>query len=338
MNPHTPIVALDSAGTDKAPSPLPAQRIVAFPNRSGLRLVGVLHLPVGPVGDLGVLLLSPGIKMRVGPHGLYRRMTEMFLAAGLPVLRFDFYGLGDSEGTLPESLLRDVYNHIEVGRFVNDSLDAMDWMQTQCGISRFIVSGLCGGAVTGLLAGSRDPRVAGLLGLGITPLLASRAAKPGAYMTAGQLKRMKEGYLRKLLTPKAWLRLLTLKSDYRVIWKALTHTPTPPAATPSQSENPEADNTNPLFPPAFFKMLSTERPILLVFGGADRLTWEFEEKFVARHRDALAKLPPIYDVHVVQTANHVLSLEAWQQEMLDVSAAWLRRWFPAPASLAGGAA
>lgn len=313
-----------------------SQRIVAFDNRAGLRLFGVLHMPLGPVGPVGVLLLSPGVKMRVGPHGLYRRMTETFLAAGLPVLRFDFFGLGDSEGELPEELLRDVYNHIEVGRFVNDALDAMDWMQAECGTQRFIVSGLCGGAVTGLLAGSRDPRVAGLLGLGITPLLASRAARPGDYMTSGQLQRMREGYLRKLFKPSAWLRLLTFKSDYRVIWKALApKRPAPATAATTPSPTAEPDNTNPLFPPAFFKMLSTGRPMLLVFGGADRLTWEFEEKFVARHREALAQLPANYQVHVVPRANHVLSLEEWQQEMLGVSRAWLQQWFPTGHAQAG---
>ena len=140
---------------------------------------GVLHVPDGPrAHDLGIILLSPGVKMRVGPQRLYPRMTDHFVSLGVPVLRFDFYGLGDSEGTLPEERLKDVYNHIEVGRFVDDSVDAMNWMAEQCGTRRFILSGLCGGAITGLLVGERDERVAGLLALGITPLLASRSADP----------------------------------------------------------------------------------------------------------------------------------------------------------------
>jgi predicted alpha/beta hydrolase len=152
---------------------------VAFRNRQGLRLFGVLHTPEGPRrSDVAVILLSPGVKMRVGPQGLYRRMTEMFVALGFSVLRFDFFGLGDSEGTLPEENLKEVYGHIEIGRFVDDTVDAMNWMQEQFGTKRFVVSGLCGGAITGLLAASRDARIAGLLGLGITPLLASRTRRP----------------------------------------------------------------------------------------------------------------------------------------------------------------
>jgi pimeloyl-ACP methyl ester carboxylesterase len=252
----------------------------------------------------------------------------MFTRMGLQVLRFDFYGLGDSEGTLTEQQMRDVYNHIEVGRFVGDTIDAMDWMEQHCGTRRFILSGLCGGAVTGLLAGSRDDRVAGLLALGITPILASRAANPAQYMTLGQLDRMKRGYVAKLLSPKAWLRLLTLQSDYQVIWKSMTSRSrsrrAPAAATAAPDEQ---DNASPLFPPAFFKMVSSKRPMLLIFGGSDRLAWEFEEKFVARHRVELSKLPAMYDVHVIQHANHVLSMDSWQREMLEASASWLRTRF-----------
>lgn len=309
---------------------------VVFENRQGLRLFGILHEPAAAaVGDLAVILLSPGVKMRVGPERLYCTLTEQIVQLGLPVLRFDFYGLGDSEGEVAEELLKDVYNHIEVGRFVDDTIDSMDWMAREHGIRRFILSGLCGGAITGLLTAQRDARVAGLLALAITPVLASRSADPALYMTAGQLTEMRKTYLGKLLSPKSWLRLLTLRSDYRVLWRALTQPlrarPKPEAAeTPARL--PEDDNASPLFPPAFFAMMETRRPILMIFGASDRLGWEFEEKFAARHRERLSQVRPFYDVHTIGEANHVLSFKPWQQEMLNVSAEWLQRWFGAGAA------
>lgn len=315
------------------------QRPVAFANRAGLKLFGILHEPVQPRPDApGIILLSPGVKMRVGPQRLYKRMAEQFAAAGFAVLRFDFYGLGDSEGALSEELLRDVYNHIEVGRFVDDTLDAMDWMQQTTGTRSFVLSGLCGGAITGLLTGARDPRVSGLLALGITPLLASRSADPSLYMTRGQLENIGQTYLGKLFNPGAWLRLLTLQSDYRLLWRSLVKPRIAPAPPPAAAAAPpvEADNASPLFPPAFFEMLRTKRPMLLVFGGSDRLHFEFEEKFLARHRERLAAEPAGYDLHVVERANHVLSSDLWQKEMLAVSAGWLDTHFvpaaPSPAT------
>lgn len=311
------------------------QQPIVFRNRAKLQLFGILHTPDQPRrGAPAIIMLSPGVKMRVGPERLYRRMAEQFVAGGMTVLRFDFYGLGDSEGTLTEELLRDVYNHIEVGRFVDDTIDAMDWLQRQIGESTFILSGLCGGAITGLLAGARDQRVVGLLALGITPLLASRSADPSLYMTWGQLDNIGQTYLQKLLKPGAWLRLLTFRSDYRLLWRSLVRSRKAPPA-PATAPPPETDNASPLFPPAFFEMLRTRRPILLVFGGSDRLHYEFDEKFVARHRERLAAWPAAYDLHVVDKANHVLSYDAWQSEMLSVSQRWLDRHFlhAAPAAV-----
>src|SRR5688572_12202621 len=64
----------------------------------------------------------------------------------------------------------------------------MNWMEETYGSRRSLLSGLCGGAITGLLAGDRDARVAGLLGLAITAVLASRAADASRHMTIGQLE------------------------------------------------------------------------------------------------------------------------------------------------------
>ena len=54
---------------------------VTFQNRKGQRLFGILHTPSGrPPGDLVLLLLSPGVKMRVGPQRLYLGITDALLA------------------------------------------------------------------------------------------------------------------------------------------------------------------------------------------------------------------------------------------------------------------
>jgi hypothetical protein len=154
-------------------------------------------------------------------------------------------------------------------------------------------------------------------------------------MTRKQLESIGQTYRSKLLKPRAWLRLLTLKTDYRLLWRSVVSSRRQPASAPPLISAPtEQDNASPLFPPAFFEMLRTRRPMLLVFGGGDRLHFEFEEKFISRHRARLAELPSVYDVHVVPSANHVLSADAWQREMLDVSARWLERHFLASAESA----
>lgn len=304
---------------------------VVFPNRDGLKLFGMFHEPSGPRQSTVILLLSPGVKMRVGPSRLYMRMTEAFLALGFPVLRFDFHGMGDSEGEIAEDSLAAVYNSVHDGRFVGDVLAAMDWLEAERGVSRIVLAGLCGGAVTGLLAGAQDRRVQGLLGLGIPVCFEGGQGDFAKYVTQGQLNRLKRGYLRKLADPKAWLRLLTLKSDFRVIGKILRQgmrNAGRTAHTSAPCADPAAlDNLNPKFAPAFLDMLKRRRRMLLIFSGNDRLGWEFEEKFYAPNRQVLEAHRSQLDLHTVAKANHVFTQDAWREEMLAHACTWLRRHF-----------
>lgn len=307
---------------------------VTFPNRDGLRLFGILHQPERPrEPGVAILLLSPGVKMRVAPHRMYNKMADRFVAMGYPVLRFDFHGLGDSDGETTEANLADLYAATQVGRYVADTVAAMDWMQRTYGFSRFIAAGLCGGALTGLLTAERDSRITGLLGLSIPVILDGSNVDASQYMTTAQLEGTRDGYLEKLNPLKggawqSWIRLLTFQSDYRMIARSLMkpvlarlrRADAPAAETPLPQP---ADNTNPHFAPAFRQMVSTSRRVLLIFAEADRLFWEFEAKFMQCHRASIAPYAKWYRVHVTKQANHIFSFGEWQQDMLDECCGWL---------------
>ncbi len=308
-------------------------RPVVFRNDQGLKLHGILHEPEQQTGSLGVILLSPGIKMRVAPHRLYLAMAEVLVAMGVPVLRFDFSGLGDSEGEIEDDSLMSVYNSIQSGRFVGDTRAAMNWMQSECGVTRFVLSGLCGGAITGLLAAAEDKRVDGLMGLGIPVAFDGGREDFAKYVTQGQLERMRRMYVRKLLSPSAWLRLLSFRSDYRIIGKVLRQWfARLRGGKVQQAVEPPSEalaNVNPKFAPAFFSMVKRGGRMLLVFSGADRLGWEFEEKFVAPNRAALEPYRDRFQVRTVEDANHVFTLREWQDEMLIHLRAWFQRNYSA---------
>lgn len=308
---------------------------VHFKNAEGQQLVGILHLPETPVpGRPCILLLSPGVKMRVAPHRMYNKMADLFAREGFAVLRFDFAGLGDAEGEIEHTQLSHVYNNIQLGRFVGDTRVALDWLQEH-GYPRCIAGGLCGGAITGLLTAEHDPRIVGLLALGIPVVLDVGDAQRAAHLTRNQLDQLREGYLRKLFDPSSWLRLLSFKSDYRVIWKAFKrlferNRPAPStvattAGAPGQNGRP-ADNANPKFAPAFFAMLESRRPMLHIFSGSDRLAAEFKEKFQERYPDRLANYRDQVEIHLIDKANHILAHPEWFNEMLALSRDWLRRF------------
>lgn len=138
------------------PSSIPRVREAAlvFPC-GGSSLVGVVsHAPTP--GDLGLVLLVGGPQYRAGSHRQYVDLARAAAAAGVTTLRFDFRGLGDSEGELLD---------FKQGLQGDDIAAAIDALQAACpGIRRIALWGLCGGATAALLylRSHGDPRVCGL--------------------------------------------------------------------------------------------------------------------------------------------------------------------------------
>lgn len=278
--------------------------IIRLHNREGHALHALLEEPMEGAARAGLaaVLLCPGIKTRVGPHRLYRKLSPPFLARGIPVLRVDFRGLGDSEGDWPDDSLEQIYRLTELGHCVDDARCALDWLESQHGIHRFIVGGLCGAAITALHLALQDPRLAGLYAIGLPATLdgASQASIP-----RGELRSHRLRYLRKLVRPASWLRFLSMQSEYRLMWRvfaqALFNSDVPPAGAAP------APDLNPHLPAAFFALLASRRPALLMFGELDRRRWDFEEKFLEPWSKALEPYQNLITYSVISGANHVLS-------------------------------
>jgi alpha/beta superfamily hydrolase len=81
--------------------------------------------------------------------------AKAFSAFGLPVLRFNFRGTGLSEGT-----------HDEGRGEVDDVRAALDWLDTTFGLP-ILFAGFSFGSNVGLRACCGDPRVRGLVGIGL---------------------------------------------------------------------------------------------------------------------------------------------------------------------------
>jgi uncharacterized protein len=303
------------------------RRAVTFRNASGEMLFGILDQPQPARADVGIVLLSPGVKSRVAPHRLYNKLGDRFVRQNLSVLRFDFAGLGDSEGHVPEPLLPDLYRAIQLGRYASDTQTAIEWMRTHAGVERVILGGLCGGAITGLIAAQHSPHVAGLFSVGLPVTLDGSAVDKVATMSEGQLRSVRRKYVAKLVDPRSWARVVSLKTDFRLLWRSLRgarRASAPKTAAPRVL----GGNGNPLFPPALFDMLHRKRPVLLAFSGADRLHSEFKELFGDPHATVLEQFADRLDVRVIEQANHVLTFPEWQEAFFAACEQWLDARFP----------
>ncbi|HEY5803129.1 MAG TPA: alpha/beta hydrolase [Lysobacter sp.] len=122
--------------------------------RFGNGLVGVIsHARKGAKPRVGMVLLNAGITRHVGPFRAHVELARRLSAQGVPVLRFDQSGLGDS--ALPGQATSDRRNR---------EIDAaMRVLAEHTGVYRFVLCGLCSGADDAFHVAAADPRVAGAI-------------------------------------------------------------------------------------------------------------------------------------------------------------------------------
>jgi dienelactone hydrolase len=119
-------------------------------------LLGVITAPqVSPPVPVGCLLMNAGVVHRIGPHRLNVKVARALAARGVVSLRMDLSGLGDSEPARGGGNYRD--------QAVEDVQAAMDFLERAQGLRRFVVVGICSGAVNAYWTALADSRIVGLL-------------------------------------------------------------------------------------------------------------------------------------------------------------------------------
>ena len=97
------------------------------------------------------VLTNSGVIPRSGPHRMNVHLARRFAEMGIPSIRFDMSGLGDSRrssGTLPV-----------VQQWVADTRSVMDTAQAHFGCDRFFMVGFCSGAEVAHLVALEDKRL-----------------------------------------------------------------------------------------------------------------------------------------------------------------------------------
>lgn len=135
---------------------MPAESSFAFGPDDGL--IGTMTLPdrvASRPRRIGLLLFNAGVIHRIGPHRLNVKLARTACELGVPSLRFDIHGQGDSaraQGRLGY-----------LDQVVQDLRVAMDELARRGSVDRFAILGFCSGAPSALRTALTDPRVASIL-------------------------------------------------------------------------------------------------------------------------------------------------------------------------------
>ncbi|HEX8406060.1 MAG TPA: hydrolase 1, exosortase A system-associated [Duganella sp.] len=260
-------------------------------------LVGVLHRPSQPSAR-GVLIVTGGPQYRVGSHRQFVLLARHLAAAGIPVMRFDYRGMGDSDGAMRGFDKVDDDLRAAIQQFFLE-LPAM---------KDIVLWGLCDGATASAFYAPKDARVSGLVLL--NPWVRTEQGLAQATLS--------HYYVRRMFAREFWRKLVSGAFGLRESVRSLV---TLAAAARRHAETDSA------LPARLRSSLSTFRGrVLIILSGADIGAREFSA-LGERHAEwrALLSEPRVRQAIVAQ-ANHTFGRKVWRDDVAALCADWIGSW------------
>jgi uncharacterized protein len=125
-----------------------------FIEKGSKQLYSVYHEPeISTKDKTGVVLCYPFGQEYIRCHKLYLNLANKLAASGFHVLRFDYFGTGDSSGE---------FTAVTIGECLEDIDMAVNELKAACGVSEIILVGVRIGASLSLLY-SQNREVEGLV-------------------------------------------------------------------------------------------------------------------------------------------------------------------------------
>lgn len=278
------------------------ERFVIF-DCAGSQCVGVLSdtTRTGPSPVIGVVIVVGGPQYRVGSHRQFALLGRALARAGIPALRFDYRGMGDSEGT-PRT-----FDTIDA-----DIAAAVNALCREAGVTRVVLWGLCDGASAAFIYARTDSRIAGIVAL-----------NPWVRSVQGEAStRLHHYYLPRLRSFEFWRKLVSGRFDPRGAASELATT-----LRNASSANTSAPNV-----PFLQRMEEGWRqfrgPMLILLSGDDLTAREFEAWVDADDVRKSLLVDPLAEVVAFPGADHTFSDRALRESAATKTVEWILRLSP----------
>jgi pimeloyl-ACP methyl ester carboxylesterase len=254
-----------------------------------------------------VILLNSGIIHRVGPNRLYVTLARRLARAGFVTLRFDLSGIGDSV------IRRD---NVPFERSaVQETQEAMEYLTTTRGVDRFLLAGICTGAVVAYHTARSDKRVLGAVLINGQGYIPESEEAIHAYLASRQRRRY---YLsRALYNFQSWRKLATGRVGYGDILGSLGFRSEGRRSTKHQPNSKAAEVA------AGFRSLADQgTEMLFLYSSGDPGIEELELILEGKVAELSARATVQY--RVVEKADHMFTALASQEEFLRRTEDWLQ--------------
>lgn len=274
-------------------------------------LYGILSVPEH-AASRGVLILVGGPQYRVGSHRQFTLLARHLATHGVPVMRFDYRGMGDSDGS-PRTFeeVTDDLSHA-IDRFFKETSS----------LTELVIWGLCDAASAALFYAHKDVRVTGLVLL-----------NPWVRTDAGVAKTyLKHYYLARIFAPDFWQKIREGKFDYAAAVRSVSQLVGKVVATrkkmanPSSADHESTFNIAPL-PDRMLDGLSRFKgKVLLILSGNDLTAQEFSDLLKSSRKWQRILESVQIQRRDLPDANHTFSRKEWRDQVATWTREWLASW------------
>ena len=222
---------------------------------AGDRVLGIYH-PGNADADTAVVIVVGGPQYRVGSHRQFVLMARSVSDAGFPVLRFDYRGMGDSEG--------DPRSFEDVDADIRNAVDRIVEMSDT--IRKVVLVGLCDAASASLMYAANDERV-----------VAQVLLNPWVRSEQGQAKSyLRHYYLQRLMQRSFWTKLFSGRMHVFKSVREFLQSVRQARGSAVEESGVDVQRTNDDFVSRMLRGLkSFTGPILFLISGRDLTAGEF---------------------------------------------------------------
>jgi len=271
----------------------------------GSSLIGVLS-GAALAAERGVLIVVGGPQYRAGSHRQFTLLARHLAERGVPTLRFDYRGMGDSGGGVRTFERVDADIRCAIDRF----------FASVTGLKDVVIWGLCDAASAALFYAHQDARVSGLVLL--NPWVRTEHGLARAHL--------RHYYLQRLFQASLWQKVARGEFKVREAAAALGKAAMDAMGRgPSRGTAEEATASEAPLPERMEDALGRFRGrVLLILSGNDLTAQEFNDVVAGSRRWRQLLSADRITRYDLPEANHTFARRDWRDQVERWTEAWVK--------------